>query len=439
VVAGVGLRTKARKYATAQRVAVVLDVGTHKVCCLVARLLPPSRLQEVSGPLSRIKILGQGYQRSRGIVAGRVADLQAAERSIRGAIAQAERSADVTVNEVYVTASFGPLYSDSFTASVDLPGGTVGTRDLHRVMRAARDYAGRGGKSVLHAAPFGYTLGYESGIIDPLGMIGDSLKVDVHAVAVDPLPLRNLRHSIERSHVAVAGVSAAAFTSGKAVITDAEAQAGVTCLDMGAGTTGVSVFSGGHLVHCDTIGIGGNHITNDIAEAFSLSLAEAERTKTLYTSVLPGPADHHTAVPADGEEYDGHSELPFCQLSKADLSDVARIRLEEMFAEVRDRLRASGVLPMSGQKIVLTGGSSELIGAAELAAHVFGKQPRLGRARPVSGLAKQDVNPAFSAPLGLLVHLLEDDHSIGVSVTPEIIQASHGYLARVGQWLRESF
>jgi cell division protein FtsA len=421
-------------------VAVVLDVGTHKMCCLVARVLPYSRQQEGMGSLSRIQIIGQGYQRSRGIAAGRVADMEAAERSIRGVVAQAERSADVTINEVYVSASLGPLYSDSFTASVDLPGGSVTSRDLSRVMRAGREYAARGGKTVLHAAPFGYTLGYESGITDPLGMIGDALKVDVHAVSVEPTPLRNLRHCIERSHLAVAGVSAACFNSAKAVITEAEAIAGVTCIDMGAGTTGVSVFSGGNLVHCDVIAIGGNHITNDIAEAFSLSLAEAERLKTLYTSLLPGPADHHASVPADDYEMDtGHSGASFGQLSKADLSDVARIRLEEMFAEVRDRLRASGVMPMSGQKLVLTGGSSELIGAAELAAHVFGKQPRLGRPASAAGLSKQETVPAFSAPLGLLVHLLEDDHSIGVSVTPEIIATSQGYLARVGQWLRESF
>ena len=417
--------------------AVVLDVGTHKMCCLVARLLPPSRFQDSPSPFSRIQVLGQGYQRSRGIVAGRIADMEAAERTIRGVVAQAERSADVTVNEVYVTASFGPLYSDSFAASVDLPAGSVTPSDMHRVMRAAREYAGRGGRSVLHAAPTGYTLGYESGITDPLGMIGDALKVDVHAVSVDPLCLRNLRHCIERSHLAVAGISASAFTSGKAVITDAEAQAGVTVLDMGAGTTGISVFTGGNLVHCDTIGMGGNHVTNDIAEAFSLSLAEAERLKTLHTSLLPGTADHHHPVSGD---HDDHGELSFCQLSKADLSDVARIRLQEMFVEIRDRLRASGVTPMSGQKLVLTGGSSELIGTAELAAHIFGKQPRLGRPRPAAGLPKQDVSPAFSAPFGLLVHLLEDDHhSIGVGVTPEIIAASQGYLARVGQWLRESF
>lgn len=416
----------------------MLDVGTHKMCCLVARVKPPSPGQDPANPFSRIRILGQGYQRSRGIVAGRVADMEAAERTIRGVVAQAERAADVTVNEVYVSTSFGPLQSDSFTASVDLPAGSVTVRDLHRVMRAAREYAGRGGKSVLHAAPFGYTLGYESGITDPLGMIGDALKVDVHSVSVDPLPARNLRHCVERSHLAVAGLSTAAFTSAKAVITDAEAMAGVVCIDMGAGTTGVSVFTGGHAVHCDMIALAGNHITNDIAEAFALSLAEAERLKTLYTSVLPAPSPHHEILPP-GDEDELYEELTFGQPSKADLSDVARIRLEEIFVEVRDRLRTSGVMPMSGQKLVLTGGSSELIGAAELAAHVFGKQSRLGRPKPATGLSKPDISPAFAAPLGLLVHLLDGDHGVGVSVTPEIIEASQGYLARVGQWLRESF
>jgi len=434
--AGAELRSKARKTSSTERVAVVLDVGTRKMCCLVARLLPPSRLHDTHALSSRVEILGHGYQLSRGVVGGLVADMEAAERTIRSVVAQAERAADVTVNEVYVTAAFGPLTSESFTASVDLPAGSVTSYDMHRVMKAAREYAARSGKAVLHAAPFGYTLGYESGITDPFGMIGDCLKVDVHAVSIDSLPLRNLRHCIERSHLSLAGVLPAAFISGRAVVTDAEAHGGVTCLDMGAGTTGISVFTGGNLVFCDSVSMGGNHITNDIAEAFQLSLAEAERLKTLHTSVLSGPTDH-SAIRVAGE--DEYAELSSGIISKADLSDVARIRLEMIFAEVRDRLRASGVAPMSGQRLVLTGGSSELIGAAELAAQIFGKQPRLGRPKPTSGLPKQESNPAFSAPLGLLVHLLEDEHGIGVGVTPEIIATSQGYLARVGQWLRESF
>jgi cell division protein FtsA len=432
------LRTKARKYSSHERTVVILDVGTRKMCCLVAKLYPGSRrVDPAVGLASRIQIIGHGHQLSRGIVAGRIGDLEAAERTVRSVVAKAERAADVTVNEVYVTASFGPLYSESFTASVDLPAGSVTSRDMDRIMRAANEYSSRSSKTVLHAVPFGYTLGYESGITDPLGMIGDTLKVDVHAVAADRLPLRNLKHCIERSHLSVAGVAAASFTSGKAVITDGEAQTGVTCLDMGAGSTGVSVFSGGSFIYCDAIDFGGNQITADIARCFSVPIAEAERLKTLHASVFAARNGLDRGMITDEDDRD--SELLSRNISKAELSDIARIRLEQIFTDVRERLRASGIAPMSGQRLVLTGGGSELVGAAELAARIFGKQPRLGRPRAVSGLPRPETGPAFAAPIGLLIHLLEDDLKLDVGLSPEIIATSHGYLARVGQWLRESF
>lgn len=431
------LRTKARKYSGNERTVVVLDVGTRKMCCLVARLFPGPRRGDAPDLSSRIQIIGHGYQLSRGIVGGRVADMEAAERTVRGVVAKAERAADVTVNEVYVTASFGPLHSQSFTASVDLPAGSVTARDMDRVMRAANEYASQSMRTVLHAVPFGYTLGYESGITDPLGMIGDTLKVDVHAVSADRLPLRNLKHCIERSHLSVAGVAAASFASGKAVITDGEAQTGVTCIDMGAGATGVSVFSGGSFIYCDSVDLGGNHITSDIAQCFAVPLAEAERLKTLHASVFAAAAGLDPGTITD--EDDRHSELLSRHISKAELSDIARIRLEQIFTDVRERLRASGIAPMSGQRLVLTGGASELVGAAELAARIFGKLPRLGRPRAVSGLPRLEAGPAFAAPIGLLIHLLEDDLKPDVGLAPEIIATSHGYLARVGQWLRESF
>ena len=119
------LRTKARKYSGNERTVVILDVGTRKMCCLVARLFPRRHRDDTPDLSSRIQVIGYGYQLSRGIVGGRVADMEAAERTVRSVVAKAERAADVTVNEVYVTASFGPLHSQSFTASVDLPAGAV--------------------------------------------------------------------------------------------------------------------------------------------------------------------------------------------------------------------------------------------------------------------------------------------------------------------------
>ena len=407
------------------------------MCCLLARLMPWSHWQDAPALSSRIRITGYGYQLSRGVVAGRISDMEAAERTVRSVVAKAERAADVTVNEVYVTASFGPLLSQSFTASVDLPSGAVTARDTDRVIRAATEYASRGGQTVLHSVPFGYTLGYESGITDPLGMFGDTLKVDVHTVSADALPLKNLKLCIERSHLSVSGVAAAAYASGRAVISDSEAQTGVTCIDMGAGATGVAVFSGGAFLYCDSIDIGGNHITNDIAHALSVPLIEAERLKTLYASVFAAGAGMCDRVLAEDEEED--PELLSRHIAKAELSDLARIRLEQIFADVRDRLRASGVAAMSGHRVVLTGGASELVGAAELAGQILGKQPRLGRPRPVSGLPGPEAGPAFAAPIGLLIHLLDDDLKLEKAPPPEIIATSQGYLARVGQWIRESF
>lgn len=434
--AGAELRTKARKYLSTERTVVVLDVGTRKMCCLVARLLPSPFWHDGLALSSRIRVVGYGYQLSRGIMSGRVSDMDAAERTVRSVVAKAERAADVTVNEVYVTTSLGPLYSQSFTASVDLPSGAVAPRDMERVMRAAAEYASHDGRMVLHTVPFGYALGYESGITDPLGMIGDALKVDVHAIAADALPVKNLKHCIERSHLSVAGVSVAAYASGRATITDSEAHTGVTCIDMGAGATGVAIFSGGSFIFGDSIEIGGNHITGDIAHAFSIPLVEAERLKTLHASVFAG-REHASRYAGDDDDRDAD---PLSQhITKAEISDIARIRLEQIFTEIRDRLYAHGVAPMSGQRIVLTGGASELVGVAEFAAQIFGKQPRLGRARAISGLPGQEAGPAFAAPIGLLIHLLEDDLRLETTVTPEIVATGQGYLARVGQWLRESF
>jgi cell division protein FtsA len=408
------------------------------MCCLVARLLPASAWQSGLPPLAtRIRVIGYGYQLSRGIMSGRVSDMHAAEGTVRSVVAKAERAADVTVNEVYVATSLGPLYSQNFTANVDLPSGAVTLRDMDRVMRAAKEYASRGRQMVLHTMPCGYTLGYESGITDPLGMIGETLKVDVHAVSADALPLKNLKHCIERSHLSVAGVAVAAYASGRAVITDAEAHAGVTVLDMGAGSTGVAVFSGGSFVYGDSIELGGNHITGDIAHVFSIPLMDAERLKTLHASVFA--FESGIGHPLGASKDETAAALIYRHISKAELSDIARIRLEQIFVEIRERLDSSGAAPLSGQRIVLTGGASELVGAADLAAQVFGKQPRPGRPRAISGLPGAEAGPAFAAPVGLLIHLLDDDLRLESTPAPELIAAGQGYLARVGQWLRESF
>jgi cell division protein FtsA len=432
------LRTRARKSFGAERTVVILDAGTRKMCCLVARLLPSPHGQDTLALASRIRITGYGYQLSRGIHAGCIADMDAAERTVRSVVAKAERAADVTVNEVYVTTSLGPLVSQSFTAGVDLPSGVVTARDMDRVMHAAHEFAAREGQVLIHAEPFGYALGYESGIADPLGMIGDRLKVDVHAVTADALPIRNLRHCIERSHLAVTGICAAAYASARAVLSDSEQLSGVTCIDMGAGATSAAIFSGGSFIYADSVDMGGNQISSDIAHALSLSLVEAERLKISRTSVFTDTdAQYMQQAVGTGGRY--HFAPLSGHIPQAGISEITRIRLEDIFAGLRDRMRAAGVIAMAGQKIVLTGGGSTINGAAEVASKVFGKDVRLGRPRPVSGLPGQEAGSAFAAPVGLLIHLLDGDLRLESDGAPEIAASGQGYLARIGHWLRESF
>ena len=408
------------------------------MCCLVARLLPSPSGQNMLAPTSRIHVIGYGYQPSRGIHAGCIADMDAAERAVRNVVAKAERAADVTVNEVYVTTSLGPLVSQSFAAGVDLPSGIVTPRDMDRVIRAAHEFAAREGQILIHAEPFGYTLGYESGIADPLGMIGDRLKVDVHAVTADALPIRNLRHCIERSHLSVTGISTAAYASGCAVLDDSEQHSGVTCIDMGAGATSAAIFSDGCFIYADSVDMGGNQISSDIAHAFSLSLVEAERLKVSGVSVF-AEAPPHYAQQAVGYGGGYTFSPPSGRIPYAGISKIVRIRLEEIFVGLRDRMHAAGMISMAGQKLVLTGGGSEINGAAEVASNVFGKDVRLGRQRGVSGLPGQETGSALAAPVGLLIRLLDGDMHLEADVAPEGVVSRQDYLARIGQWLRESF
>lgn len=421
------------------RVVAVLDVGTRKLCCFVARLSPSPHWRASAGAVSssHVKVLGFGHLRSEGVDAGRISDLETAERAIREVVAKAERAADTTLDSVYVTGAFSPLASETFTASAPLPNGAVAERDLGRVMEAARHYAARKGWTTLHAVPMSYSLGAQCYIRDPRGMIGDSLSVDVHALSAHPLPLKNMELCIARCHLNVAGVAAAPYTSGLAALSDNEAEVGATVIDMGAGATGVAVFSEGRFVYGDVVPMGGSQITIDIARTFSIGLAEAERLKTLYGSVFTGPLDSRETVACAlaGEEAEGHYVHP----AKAELSAIIRARIEDIFEQIRGRLEASGAAPAAGQRLVLTGGGSELLGVAELAAAVFNKAARAGRPRALVGLPEPEAGPAFASAIGLILHLLDDGEDSNIGLGEGARRNNGGYFARVGQWLRESF
>ncbi len=420
-----------------QRVVAALDIGTSKICCLIAKTSPAPDWFEGKGDAVQFEVLGFDHTRAEGLKAGMITHLDSAEACIRSAVDSAERMAGVTVEDVHVTVTAGRLKSESFSASVALPSGAVREEDIMRLLAGGRQYAGRDKRTVLHALPMSYRLDDNGGISEPHGMCGERLAVDLHAVTADDVAMRNLMLCVERCHLSVASLIAAPYASALSVVTPDEAKLGVALIDFGAGTTTLSVLADGNFVHADAIALGGNAITTDIARALAAPLDHAERLKTLHGSAFATLSDEREIItyPCVG----GLAQGSLNQITKAQLATIVRPRIEEIIDLMRRRLAASGLAAEVTQHLVLTGGGSQLTGLPELAANMFGRPARLGRPRALSGLPAAAGAPDFAAAIGLLLHWSRGDDRLSTRAEQRFLRTGTGYFARVGEWIRDNF
>lgn len=420
-----------------QRLVAVLDVGTSKVCCMIAKAISAPDFLAQNGQQAQCRVIGFGHQRAQGVKSGMIVHMDAAEQAIRAAVDQAERMAGVMIDEVILSVSCGRLKSDILSASVAVATDSVCSEDVDKVLVAGRDYAARNGRMVLHTMATGYRIDDENLISDPLGMITERLSVDVHTVAADQSPIKNLMLCVERCHLSVAGLVAAPYASSLSAVTDAEARLGVTCIDLGAGTTSLSVFADGHFTYCDSIAMGGNHITVDLARCLSTPLEEAERIKTLHGCAFAAASDESEIIsyPVVGE----HDAPQFNQTSKAQVAQMVQERIEEILEMTRERLEAAGLGDVAGQHIVLTGGASQLAGISDYTARIFSKAVRLGRPKHLPGLPEHGVGPAFATATGILQYAMRDTAEFTPHAERRMLGTGTGYFSRVSQWIRESF
>jgi cell division protein FtsA len=417
----------------------VLDIGTSKVVCVVAELRPADQTESLRGRTHLARIIGIGHQRSLGLKGGAIVDLEAAEAAIRQAVHAAERMAKVEIQSVIVNLTGGRLGSEHFEAHVPVRG-AVGATEIHRVLDAASGHDMRHGRAVLHALPTGFSLDAQHSIVDPAGMVGERLGVDLHVVTSDAAAARNLMLAVERCHLGIEAVVATPYASGLSALVDDEAEMGCAVVDMGGGTTSVGVFASGHLVHIDAIAVGGHHVTMDIARGLSTRVSAAERLKTLYGSAIPSSADERDMISVpqvDEDERDVPNHLP-----KSHLVRIIKPRVEEILELVRDRLRRAGFAAQAGRRVVLTGGASQLVGMPETARRVLQGQVRVGRPLGIKGLPEAAKGPAFSAVVGMLVYPQVAHAEYFEPRSGGLFQGTGtdgGYISRVGRWIRESF
>src|SRR6266481_6159000 len=399
----------------AKRTAMVasLDIGTSKIACMIARLKPCPPSGALRGRSHVVELIGYSQIQSRGVKAGAVVDLAECEQQVRQAVSLAERMAKVRVESVLLSVSGG--------------------RPMGQLIEATGE-----GRTVLHALPVSYALDGVKGIRDPRGMVARQFGVDMNVVTADATVARNLMLVVERCHLNVEAMAASPYVAGLSVLTDDEADLGAAVIEMGAGTTTIATYSGGRFVHASGFAVGGHHVTMDLARGLSACIADAERIKTLYGSVLTGGSDASElmSVPTAG---DNERDVPQV-VSRATIANIVRHRAEEIFEMVRDRLADSPFAAESKARIVLSGGASQLTGVLELATQILGRPVRIGRPLGFGRLPNEAKSASFAVPSGLLVypqyaHLehVEPRH------TRQLRTGTDGYLGKVGRWLREGF
>jgi cell division protein FtsA len=371
-----------------------IDIGSTKIACLI---LKPVVTREGAEP--RFKVLGFGQQASRGVRAGNVVDINAAEVSIRAAVEQAEHMAGLFLKEAYVGISCGQPRSQALNIEVGISGGEVSEADLDRALAMGRAQIPANDREVLHCMPGSYSIDGSRGIRNPIGMIGETLGVSLHAVSAASGPLRNLEACVGRCHLSVAGKVVTSYAAGLATLISDEIELGATIIDMGGGTTSIAVFVDGGLIFADVLPVGGNHVTSDIARGLSTSLVQAERLKTLFGSALTGPNDVRELIPVRpiGED-DGDDDA---DVPRSVLTGIIQPRIEETFEIVRDRLADAGLSSVSARRVVLTGGASQLNGAREMAARIVSKQVRTGKPARLVDAADLVSGASYSACAGL--------------------------------------
>ena len=368
---------------------VGLDVGTSKVVTLVGEM-------HVDGTL---EVIGLGSHPSRGLKKGVVVNIESTVQSIQRAVEEAELMAGVEIRSVYAGIAGSHVRSLNSHGIVAIKDKEVTAGDVARVMDAAQAVAIPADQKILHVLPQEFIIDGQEGIREPIGMSGVRLEAKVHIVTGAESAAQNVVKCVQRCGLVVEDIVLEQLASSFAVLTDDEKELGVCLVDIGGGTTDIAVFANGAIRHTAVIPIAGDQVTNDIAVSMRTPTPYAEEIKIKYACALSQLAnpDETIEVPSVGDR-------PPRRLARQTLAEVVEPRYEELFSLIRDELRRSGFEEAIAAGVVLTGGSSKMEGAVELAEEIFHVPVRLGIPGGVTALGEVVRNPIHATGVGLLLY-----------------------------------
>jgi cell division protein FtsA len=407
-----------------ETIFVGLDIGTAKVCTLVGQ----------ANPDGRIRVIGVGDAPAQGMRKGGVVNLEALSHAIRNSKDKAERTSGYEITSALVSLSGAHINSQNSKGMTGVTGRTIGYDDVHRAVEAARSVVIPYDRSIVHVIPRGYVVDGQDGIKSAIGMHGYRLEVEAHIVTASLTALRNLEKCIEAAGIHVDGWVLGSLASAGMVLTETEQEMGVMLCDIGAGTTDIAIYIEGAVWHTAVIPVGGEHLTNDIAQVLHLPHETAESAKRRHGCARPHDIDPHQsfAVRPFGEE------RPM-EIKRVDMAAVIEPRVEELFSLVRQEVKRSGYDGLLPAGAVLTGGTSQLPGIKEVAAEVLHLPARTAQPEKMMGLVDRIHSPAYATAHGLLhwAQILEEEaglenlHYGGIALPKLSLEKATEFLKRL--------
>lgn len=389
------------------RTLVGIDIGTTKICTLVAKVEEDNEL----------RIIGVGIEPSRGMKRGVMVDLEGATTAIARSVEKAQRSSGYEIRSAWVSLAGSHVSSINSKGTAGVSGGIVRQLEVSRALEAAQSVAIPHNREVIHVIQRGFSVDGQNGISQPVGMHGYRLEVEAHIITAAETTVENIRKATEAAGVQVLQFVLNPLASGEVVLTETERNLGVMVCDIGGGTTDLAIYINGDVWHTMVLSIGGSLITSDIAHGLRLPMNQAEEVKKKFGH----------AIKSEVTEEDLFSIRSFgqdnpIQMNRRDLAYIIEARVEEIFRFVLQEIKRSGYDGLLPAGVVLTGGSSLLPGIRKLGAEVLGLPVRVAQPENLVGLVDQLYSPAFSTSVGLLnwALLMDDAVQPGKAKAPPV-------------------
>jgi cell division protein FtsA len=368
-------------------IIVAIDVGTTKICTLVARVETGNKF----------RILGVGIEPSRGLRKGVIVDIESATKAIKRSIDKAERTSGLEITSAQVSLAGSHVSSINSKGASGVTGGVIDQHDVFRALDAAKAVSIPHNRDIVHVIQRGFSVDGQNGIHKPIGMHGYRLEVEAHIITAASTSLDNLEQCVNGAGAEVEAFVLNPLASAEAVLTETEREMGVVVCDIGGGTTDLAIYINGDVWHTMVMGIGGNLITSDITHGLSLSMEQAEMVKI----------QHGHALRSDVGEEEVFYIRPFgdqarTEYRRRDLALIIEARVEELFSYVLQEIKRSGYDGLLPAGMVLTGGTASLSGISKLARQMFNFPVRVSQPSNLLGMTDQLNSPAFSTSVGLL-------------------------------------